>query len=89
MRVPRLRIAPRLTEVAARDDSRLFVLFDDGTCGEIDLSDRLFGPMLEPLKDPAFLAQVTVDEYGAPTWPNGADLAPDAIYRRLSANAAE
>ncbi len=53
------------------------------------MSDRLFGPMFEPLKDPEFFAQVTVDEYGAPTWPNGADLAPDAIYRQLSVNAAE
>jgi hypothetical protein len=80
---------PRLTEATARDVARLFVRFDDGTSGEIDLSDRLFGPMFEPLHDPAFFSQVTVDEYGAPTWPNGADLAPDAIYRQLSANAAE
>ena len=58
--------------------------FDDGVEGEIFLADRLFGPMFEPLKDPAFFAQVRVDEFGAVCWPNGADLAPDALYRRLT-----
>ncbi len=79
---------PRLIEATARDVARLFVRFDDGTCGEVDLSDRLFGPMFEPLKDPKLFAQVAVDEYGAPAWPNGADLAPDAIYRQLSGSVA-
>lgn len=47
-----------------------------------DRSERM-GRLL--LKEPAFFAQVKIDEYGAPTWPNGADLAPDAIYERLVA----
>lgn len=76
---------PRLTEIRPLARAKLYARFDDGTCGEIDLQDRLFGPMFEPLKDPAFFAQVRIDEYGAPTWPNGADLAPDAIYERLVA----
>ena len=77
---------PRLTEAVARDDCRLFVRFEDGTSGEVDLSSRLFGPMFDSLKDPSYFARVTVDEYGAPTWPNGADLAPDALYRQLTSS---
>jgi len=38
--------------------------------------------MFEPLKDAAFFAQAKVDEFGAVCWPNGVDLAPDALYRR-------
>jgi hypothetical protein len=64
--------------------AKLFATFDDGTCGELDLEDRLFGPMFEPLKDPEFFARVRVDEFGAPAWPNGADLAPDVIYEQLA-----
>jgi hypothetical protein len=37
------------------------------------------GPMIQPLKDTAYFARVFLD-YGAPTWPNGFDMAPDALY---------
>ena len=74
---------PRPTRVEARPNHRLFITFDDGLSGEVDLSSRLFGSMFEPLKDPAVFAQVTLDDFGAPCWPNGADLAPDALYTQL------
>ena len=76
----------RLIEARARAGHRLSLLFSDGTAGEIDLSDRLFGPIFEPLRDEAFFAQLSIDEFGAPAWPNGADLAPDALYERLHAS---
>jgi len=63
----------------------LEVRFNDGLSGAVDLSGRLFGTVFEPLKDPDVFAQVTVDEFGAVCWPNGADLAPDALYRDLRA----
>lgn len=62
---------------------RLEVAFADGTRGEVDLSQRLFGPVFEPLRDPELFKQVFVDEFGAICWPNGADLAPDGVYRTL------
>lgn len=69
-------------------DYRLEVSFDDGTSGVVSLKDRLFGPMFEPLRDPAMFQQVSVDEFGAVCWPNGADLAPDALYEKLRAASA-
>ncbi len=72
----------RIVRVVARPGFRLFVEFDDGACGEIELESALWGPMFEPLRDPEFFARVAVDEYGAPCWPNGLDLAPDALYRQ-------
>ena len=63
---------------------RLHVTFEDGMAGEIDLADRLFGPMFAPLKDEAYFALAGVDAFGAVTWPNGADLDPDALYARLA-----
>ncbi len=63
---------------------RLFVEFADGVKGEVDLSDRLFGPVFEPLKDPEFFSQAGIDQFGVVCWPNGADLAPDALHETLA-----
>jgi hypothetical protein len=73
----------KITKLRASKGYRLFVEFDDGVRGEIDLSERLFGPMFEPLRDPEVFSQVGLDEFGAVCWPNGADLAPDALYLQL------
>jgi hypothetical protein len=61
----------------------LYVEFSDGTRGECDVAERLNGPVLAPLRDPVFFARVRLDEYGVPVWPNGADLAPDALREGL------
>lgn len=76
---------PRLERVEARPGCRLYMEFDDGVRGEIDLTADLTGPVLAPLRDPKVFAQVRLDELGAPSWPNGADLAPDALHRDLEA----
>ena len=73
----------RIIAVKALPGYRLLIDFGDGLTGELDLSDRLTGPVFEPLKDPKLFSQVSVDEFGAVCWPNGADLAPDALHRRL------
>jgi Protein of unknown function (DUF2442) len=72
-----------VTSVHALDGYRLEVVFSDGTSGTISLQDRLFGPMFEPLRDPSFFKQVRVDDFGAISWPNGADLAPDSLYEQI------
>ncbi len=68
---------------------RLFVEFADGVKGEVDLSKRLFGPIFEPLKDLDFFAQAVIDEFGVVCWPNGADLAPDALHEVIAESHAE
>ena len=77
----------RVTAVRALPTYRLEIEFSDGVRGVLDYEDRLFGPMMEPLRDPARFAEVGIDELGVICWPNGADLAPDAIYDRLKAGA--
>jgi hypothetical protein len=73
----------KVVKVEALDGYRLSVYFDDGVAGTVDLSERLFGPVFEPLKDPAYFRRAAIDEFGAVCWPNGADLAPDALHARL------
>jgi hypothetical protein len=60
---------------------RLRLTCSDGLVREVDLADRLWGPMFEPLKDPAFFRRVRVDEEaGTIAWPNGLDLDPDVPH---------
>ncbi|MBM4394202.1 MAG: DUF2442 domain-containing protein [Deltaproteobacteria bacterium] len=79
----------RIVYLEARHPYRLFVRFDDGTEGEDDLAGRMNGPVFEPLKDPAFFARVRLAEWGAPCWPNGVDIAPDALYERIRSASAD
>ena len=77
----------RVVAVKARADMRLQVEFVDGTKGEVDLgpvlrSAQVGGTLFEPLIDPEFFAQARV-VLGAVEWPNGADLAPDAMYDEI------
>jgi hypothetical protein len=70
--------------VEPRGGYRLFFQFSDGTEGERDFSQMVKskGPMVQPLKDPAYFARVFLD-FGAPTWPNGFDMAPDALHEDM------
>ena len=64
--------------------------FSDGAQGYIDLSRDLFGPVFEPLRGPAYFAQLRVDpELDTIAWPNGADFAPKLLYERVKLAAAK
>ena len=63
----------------------LDVRFNDGVRKTVDLTPLLTGPVFQPLKDPDYFARVVVDaEAGTVVWPNGADLAPEALYDQPS-----
>jgi hypothetical protein len=64
---------------------RLRATFSDGTAGEHDFSALVAetGSMVEPLRDPAFFKRVFLED-GAPTWPNGFDMAPEWLRREMA-----
>ena len=74
----------RVASVTALSDWRLRVTFVDGTAGEVHMSLFLANPKIDgtifaALREPATFSQARV-VLGAVQWPNGADLAPDAMY---------
>lgn len=75
-----LRIAD--AEPLGGDDLRL--TFSTGEVRVVNarpLVERVGGPIFAPLRDPAYFARVSVDPVcGTVVWPNGADLAPTALY---------
>jgi len=78
---------PRVISVRPLSGFRLSVSFDDGTEGTVEMENRLFGAVFEPLREASMFQKVFVDEFGAIAWPNGADLAPDALHQRLRQSA--
>lgn len=73
----------KVTAVSCAGPTTLRVAFDDGSEKVVDLADELWGEVFEPLKDPAFFRRVRLNpETGTVEWPNGADLAPEFLYRR-------
>jgi hypothetical protein len=73
-----------ITEAEVVGEHRLRLTFEDGTAGEVDFAERTWHGVFEPLSDPAYFAQVYVDrEAGTIAWPNGVDMAPDALYQRV------
>lgn len=59
----------------------LRIAFNDGTEKAVHVRPLLEGPVFEPLRDPAYFARVEIDPVcGTVVWPNGADLAPEALH---------
>ncbi len=73
----------KLTRVKALKGHQLECTFQNGETVVYDMGYVLETntPMLDPLKDESFFRQVFL-ESGAPVWPNGYDLCPDAIWMR-------
>lgn len=71
--------------VRALGGYRVWLKFEDGLEGELDLGETIrFRGVFAKLKDEREFARVRVDpELGTITWPGGADLAPEELYRRL------
>ena len=66
------------------DGYRIWVAFDDGSAGEVDLEGNLNGPIFEALKDVRVFSKLSVDpELETIVWPNGADLAPEFLKDRM------
>ncbi len=64
-------------------DYKVWLLFNDGAEGEIDLSSELYGEIFEPLKDVAFFRSFTLEGHTL-SWNNGADFAPEFLREHIA-----
>lgn len=73
-----------ITAVRVVEHGTLELTFADGLIGEVEVLDRMHGPVFERARSAAGFTEVTVDpESGTVVWPGGADLAPDTLYERV------
>jgi hypothetical protein len=78
-----------ITDAKHLQDYQLWLKFNDGSEGAVDLSKELWGAVFEPLKDLNLFRQVRLDiEIDTIVWPNGADLAPEFLYDLLQTQGA-
>ena len=78
------RLTPDITAVDVVRHGVLRLTFADGLSGEVDVFDRMRGPVFEDARTPEGFAKVKTDtETGTVVWPGGADLAPDTLYERV------
>ena len=77
----------KVTRLEKLGGFRLRVRFSDGSGGTHDFAAMVLepGPMMEPLRDPAYFARVFL-EFGALTWPNGFDIAPEWLRSEMDAS---
>ena len=78
------------TEVTPLPGFRLFLRFNNGVAGEVDLSAELEGEVFEALRDPSMFA--TAEQHPVmrtAAWANGADLAPEFLLELMRAQHGE
>src|SRR5436190_24378581 len=63
---------------------RIWLSFNDGMSGEVDLAYRLHGEVFEPLKDANLFGKVRFEpDMDTIVWPNGANLAPEYLHEQI------
>ena len=80
---------PRPIEVKALANYRIWLRYDDGIEGEVDLSDVAGLGVFEPWNDAAFFNAVHLGSHGAIEWSSDLDICPDAMYLRLTGKSVE
>jgi hypothetical protein len=64
-------------------DYQVWIKFDDGKSGKINLIDEIWGEVFEPLKDINYFRNFKI-ENDTLSWKNEVDLAPDFLYELLN-----
>ena len=73
-----------VTQAKYIDEYRIWLSFNDGAEGEVDLASELYGEIFEPLKDKEFFKSFILEGHTL-TWSNGADFAPEFLREHILA----
>lgn len=75
---------PHIIEARYVANFTIWLRYDDGLEGEVDLSQDLSGPVFEPLRDMEYFRRFQLHpELRTLVWPNGADFAPEFLREKV------
>ena len=77
-------VIPRPVEVSALEPHRIWLRYDDGVEGEVDLSHLAGHGVFAAWEEREFFAGVYIGPLGGISWSERIDLCPDAVYMRLT-----
>ena len=80
---------PKPVDVKALSGHRIWLRYDDGIEGEVDLSDLVGHGVFEAWSNAVFFNAVHLGSHGAIEWSSDLDLCPDAMYMRLTGKSVE
>lgn len=82
-------VTPDLVQATWLGGHRIRLEFEDGCAGILDMGNRRWRGVFEPLRDVALFRQFRLErEWNTIVWPTGADLAPEFLYEQASNNPA-
>jgi len=84
-----VKTMPKPVAVKALADYQVWLRYDDGAEGTVDLSDLAGRGVFKAWGDPAFFRAVRLGSHGAIEWDLEIDLCPDALYMRLTGKSPE
>ena len=80
---------PKPIEVRALAEYRIWLRYDDGVRGEVDLSDLAGRGVFSAWTDPAVFQSVHLGSHGAIEWGTEIDICPDSLYMKLTGKTPE
>ncbi len=75
---------PKPVEVKPLKNFRLWLRYDDGISGEVDLSDLAGRGVFKAWERPGFFQEVHLGSQKEISWNDEIDLCPDSLYLRLT-----
>ena len=80
---------PKLLKVEPREGFHIYVEYDDGACGEVDLSHNAGKGVFKVWDEPGVFERVHITPFRAIGWGNELDICANAVYFRLTGKTPE
>lgn len=78
----------KITDAKPVDRFRVFLRFDDGVSGTVDLSYLAGQGVFCALEKEGVFEQLSISPAGALQWPGDLDLCPDSLYLQMTGKSA-